>query len=143
MVKLLGTVLILTAIAAVFKRQFHAVGQQLRDRGPAEFKRAQPPATVMAGAPLGFLMTFTSVGAGALGAVLLLYLYPRRMKPQKLVGTDIVHAIPLTLVAGAGHMMMGNFNFALLATLLMGSIPGIIIGSLASARAPETLLRKL
>lgn len=137
----LGVVLMLTAVAMVFKKQTHAFGQRLRSRAPAKFKAAQPALTVVAGGILGFLVTLTSVGAGALGAVMLVYLYPLRMKPARLVGTDIVHAIPLTLVAGTGHLMMGNVDLSLLGGLLLGSIPGIIIGSLFGSRAPEQFLR--
>ena len=86
-------------------------------------------------------MTFTSIGAGALGAVMLLYLYPFRLTASALVGTDIVHAIPLTILAGIGHLLMGNVNFGLLLNLLLGSIPGIVVGSLASAHAPEKIVR--
>ena len=86
------------------------------------FKAAQPAATVVCGAILGFLVTFTSIGAGALGAVMLLYLYPRRMSPKSLVGTDIVHAIPLTVLAGTGHLMMGNVNAALLGSLIYSAL---------------------
>lgn len=85
--------------------------------------------TVVAGAMLGFLVTLTSVGAGALGVVMLVYLYPFRLTPAKLVGTDISHATPLTLVAGLGHTSLGNVDFRLLGTLLVGSVPGVIIGS--------------
>ncbi len=137
----LGSVLLMTALAMVFKKQTQAVGQALRSSAPDSFKRAQPGLTVLAGAVLGFLVTLTSVGAGALGAVMLVYLYPYRMTPAKLVGTDIVHAIPLTLVAGTGHMLMGNVDFSLLGNLLLGSIPGILLGSMLGSRAPEKLLR--
>ena len=113
----------------------------MRSTAAESFKRAQPGLTVLAGAILGLLVTLTSVGAGALGAVMLVYLYPFRMKPAKLVGTDIVHAIPLTIVAGTGHMVMGHVDLALLGTLLLGSIPGILIGSLLGGRAPDRVLR--
>ena len=63
------------------------------------------------------------------------------MTPSRLVGTDIVHAIPLTIVAGTGHLLLGNVDLVLLGTLLIGSIPGIIIGSHLSTRMPEGLLR--
>lgn len=139
--KALGGVIIVTAAAIVFKKRFHAVGQRLREQAPRQFRRAQPVMTVIAGGVLGFLVTFTSVGAGALGAVMLLYLYPRRMTANRLVGTDIVHAIPLTLVAGTGHLLMGNINFVLLGALLLGSVPGVILGSVLSSRAPENLIR--
>ena len=137
----LGGVLILTALAMLFRKRFHEIGQQLRTRLPENFKRAQPALTVLAGAILGALVTLTSIGAGALGAVMLLYLYPFRMKPARLVGTDIVHAIPLTIVAGTGHLMMGNVNLPMLGSLLVGSVPGILLGSLATSRAPEQFLR--
>lgn len=140
-VQALGVVLLITAFAMVFKKRFHAIGQRLRTHAPARFKGAQPALTMVAGAILGFLVTLTSIGAGALGAVMLVYLYPLRMNPARLVGTDIVHAIPLTIVAGIGHMMMGNVDFSLLGAMLVGSVPGIILGSLAGAKAPEHLLR--
>lgn len=141
MMKTLGFVLILSSVAAVFRSSFHRIGERLRADRPIEFKSLQPAATVVCGALLGFLVTFTSIGAGALGAVMLLYLYPRRMSPSTLVGTDIIHAIPLTLLAGTGHLLLGNVNFALLGALLVGSVPGIALGSLASAHAPERLIR--
>ena len=137
----LGGVLLLTALAMVFKRQTHELGRRLRSGSPDAFKRAQPALTVLAGAVLGVLVTLTSVGAGALGAVMLVALYPYRMTPSRLVGTDIVHAIPLTIVAGTGHLAMGNVDLHLLGQLLVGSIPGIVLGSLISTRAPEHWLR--
>ncbi len=137
----LGCVLILSSLAAVFRSRFHQFGEKLRAGSPERFKAVQPVATVICGAILGFLVTFTSIGAGALGAVMLLYLYPRRMSPKSLVGTDIVHAIPLTVLAGTGHLMMGNVDFSLLGSLLIGSIPGILLGSLGTAYAPEKFIR--
>lgn len=137
----LGGVLLLTALAMVFRKRTHAFGMKLRATAPADFKRAQPALTVVAGAILGFLVTLTSVGAGALGVVMLLYLYPFRMTPARLVGTDIVHAIPLTMVAGTGHLLMGNVDLQLLGNLLLGSIPGIVFGSLIGSKVPEGVLR--
>jgi len=137
----LGCVLLLTSLAMVFKKRAQAFGQRLRTSIPADFKRMQPGLTVLAGAILGFLVTMTSIGAGALGSVMLVYLFPFRMTPSRLVGTDIVHAIPLTIVAGTGHLIMGNVDFVLLGGLLVGSIPGIIIGSLLAGRLPEKWLR--
>ena len=96
-----------------------------------------------AGALLGAMVTLTSVGAGALGATLLLALYPLRMRLQRLIATDIVHAVPLTLVAGIGHLWIGNFNLMLLLNLLAGSIPGIIIGSMLASKVPERVLQPL
>lgn len=137
----LGGVLLLTALAMLFKNRIHAYGQGLRTQTPDAFVRAQPGLTVAAGAVLGFLVTLTSVGAGALGTVMLVYLYPRRLTPARLVGTDILHAVPLTVVAGTGHLLLGNVNLMLLGGLLLGSIPGVLLGSHFSSRAPDRLLR--
>ena len=137
----LGAVLLLTALAMAFKARTHAAAMILRSRNPQEFKRVQPGLTVLAGAILGVLVTLTSVGAGALGTAMLLYLYPLRMRPARLVGTDIVHAIPLTLVAGIGHLILGDVNFTLVGNLLLGSIPGVVLGSLFGGRIPERALQ--
>lgn len=137
----LGGVLLLTALAMLFKARIHAIGQELRTHTPVAFKRAQPALTVAAGALLGFLVTLTSIGAGALGAVMLVYLYPRRLTPARLVGTDILHAVPLTILAGSGHLLLGNVDLPLLGSLLLGSIPGVLLGAHFSTRAPDGLLR--
>ena len=138
----LGAVLILTALAMVFKQQAHAIGRSLRINAAERFKAWQPAGTVLAGAILGLLVTLTSVGAGALGAVMLVYLYPFRLTPGKLVGTDIVHAVPLTIVAGTGHFLMGNVQLGLLGNLLLGSIPGVLLGAYYSHKAPDAWLRR-
>lgn len=140
-VKAVGGLLVLTAVASLARTHILDIGRRLRLGSPEEFKRLQPALTVLGGGIIGALVTLTSIGAGALGAVLLLYLYPLRMKPLTLVGTDIVHAIPLTVLAGSGHLLLGNVNFGLLAGLLAGSIPGIILGSLCASRTPQHFLR--
>ena len=86
-----------------------------------------PPLTVLAGIVLGVMVTLTSVGAGALGAVFLAYLYPLRLTPPRLIATDIVHAIPLAMFAGLGHLWMGNVNFVLLGNLLLGWLTTITL----------------
>jgi uncharacterized membrane protein YfcA len=91
---------------------------------------------------LGVLVTLTSVGAGALGMTVLVLLYPDRPM-SRLVGTDIAHAVPLTLIAGLGHWLLGSVDWALMALLLLGSIPGIIVGSHLSGRIPERVLRPI
>jgi hypothetical protein len=85
-------------------------------------------------------VTISSVGAGVLGTVALLFLYPR-MQAVKVVGTDIAHAVPLTAVAGMGHLALGTVDLVLLGSLLLGSLPGIYIGSHLSAKVPEKVLR--
>lgn len=97
--------------------------------------------TVAAGALLGLLVTVSSIGAGALGAVMLVALYPA-MATVRIAGTDIAHAVPLTLVAGLGHFWLGNVDLGLAATLLAGAIPGIVAGSLLAGRLPEAVVRR-
>jgi len=137
----LGIALALTSVAMLFQSKLHRLGQHLRTTVPDRFKGAQPTLTIAAGAVIGLLVTLTSVGAGALGVVMLVYLYPYRLTPAKLVGTDIGHAVPLTLIAGLGHLSLGNVDFHLLGQLVAGSIPGIIVGSLLSTKVRPTYVR--
>ncbi len=102
---------------------------------------ASPLLTVLLGLLLGVLVSLTSVGAGAIGIVVLRVLYPQ-LAAVRLVGSDIAHAVPLTLLAGSGHWLMGDVNWALLGSLLIGSIPGIIVASRCAHRVPEIILRR-
>ncbi|HJV72572.1 sulfite exporter TauE/SafE family protein [Ideonella sp.] len=133
--------LIITALGMLLKDWLHRVGRSLRVTDESYFKHLQPAATVAAGVLLGVLVTLTSIGAGALGTVMLVYLYPMRLNASKLVGTDLAHAIPLALIAGLGHLSLGNVDYGLLISLLLGSIPGVLIGSFISTRAPLTFIR--
>jgi len=137
----LGGMLIVTAIGLLFKERLHEAGRNFRLCEAERFKRLQAPLTVIAGVFLGVVVTLTSVGAGALGTLIMLYIYPLRLTSAKLVGTDLAHAIPLALVAGSSHLMSGNICYGLLATLLAGSIPGVVIGSYWSAGISERVLR--
>jgi hypothetical protein len=135
----LGVALILTGVAILFRRMILAFfADKVGDFEPGR----RTAFTVLLGAVLGILVSLSSVGAGAIGVTVLLVLYPK-LPAAKLVGSDIAHAVPLTLLAGAGHWMMGTVDFALLASLLVGSIPGIVIGSLLSSRAPDSVLRPI
>lgn len=99
-------------------------------------------ATIIAGAVLGTLVTVSSIGAGAIGATLLVMLYPR-MSSAEVAGTDIAYAVPLTAIAAFGHWWLGSINWELLASLLIGSVPGIILGSWIARSVPERFLRTL
>lgn len=137
----LSVALVLTALALLFKPYLQRLGRA--DGAIYELQaRHRRGATVLTGAVLGALVTISSVGAGALGVVVLVFLYPRT-PTVKIVGTDIAHAVPLTLVAGLGHAALGTVDYGLLGSLLLGSIPGIYIGSHLGARIPERILRPM
>ena len=140
-VNALGILLLLTALATFFQSRIQRFALSFDAKVAARYEARQPAMTILAGVVLGILVTLTSIGAGALGAAMLMALYPIRMTAKRLVGTDIVHAVPLTVVAGTGHLIMGNVNIGLLGSLLIGSIPGIIIGSLIATRFSSGLIR--
>jgi uncharacterized membrane protein YfcA len=135
----LGFALILTAVTLLFrKRLLAATAAFLERRSDNEIAAL----TVTLGVVLGVLVSISSVGAGAIGVTVLLMLYPK-MPTVRILGTDIAHAVPLTLVAGAGHWVIGSIDWALLVSLLIGSLPGIAIGSHFANRIPERVLRPL
>ena len=133
--------LIATALGMLFKQRLHQAGRRHRIARPEAFRRLQRWLTSVAGAILGVLVALTSIGAGALGTVMMVHLYPLRLTPHKLVGTDLAHAIPLALLAGLGHLFIGNVDTTLLVNLLLGSIPGVLLGSLLGTRAPMRLVQ--
>ena len=130
----IGVVIILTAIGLLAAPKLLEKARQQRTTQPEYFTAIQPPLTFVTGATLGLCVALTSVGAGALGSVMLLYLYPLRMTPHRLVATDLVHAIPLAMVAGIGYLVAGLVDWVLLINLLAGSIPGIVLGSLLAQK---------
>ena len=133
----LGVALLLTAVCILFRSWI--IDTITRRLGEPSARTASVLTTV-SGVILGVLVSISSVGAGALGVTVLILLYPR-IKLATIVGSDIAHAVPLTLIAGLGHWQMGDVNTVLLGQLLMGSIPGILIGSYLSPRMPEGGLR--
>jgi uncharacterized protein len=133
----LGVALILTAISLILRRKvLEFAGTHLDDLSPARARQL----TILTGAILGGLVSLSSVGAGALGVTALIFLYPRT-RLATIVGSDIAHAVPLTLCAGVGHWFLGSVDWPLLGSLLLGSIPGIVIGSELSPHVPEWVLR--
>jgi uncharacterized protein len=129
-----GVVVLVTATGLLFAPRLLAIARGRRLGEPEKFKAMQPKLTVLAGAALGLCVALTSVGAGALGSVMLMYLYPLRMTPHRLVATDIVHAIPLAMVAGVGYLFAGMVDWWMLASLLIGSLPAVVMGSLLAGR---------
>lgn len=136
----LGFALMLTALAIIFKQQLLNFAHRAAPGWINMPRSIQVSATVATGIMLGVLVTLTSIGAGALGTVALFMLYPL-MPTTRLVGTEIAHAVPLTLIAGLGHAGLGNLDWHLLGNLLVGSLPGIYIGSRLSGGVPDKYLR--
>lgn len=131
---------LLTVVAILFRAKMLAwvnakPGRQLQGRALAG-------ATIVSGAVLGALVTISSIGAGAIGATLLVMLYPK-LSPAEVAGTDIAYAVPLTAIAAVGHWWLGSINWMLLVTLLLGSVPGITLGAWAAKAVPEAFLRGL
>ncbi|HEX3432299.1 MAG TPA: sulfite exporter TauE/SafE family protein [Rhizomicrobium sp.] len=137
--KILGLALFLTAISLVFRKQIAGIYGRRVGSISAELARNL---TVLTGAILGVLVSISSVGAGAIGVTALILLYPE-MSMLRIVGSGIAHSVPLTLIAGLGHWALGSIDWPLLVCLLVGSIPGIVLGSLLSRRIPELGLRIL
>lgn len=135
----LGVALLLSAVSLLFKEKIvHLIARAYPDFGDGSSAKL----TIVVGVVLGVLVSLSSVGAGALGTIALIILYPR-LPIVRIVGSDIAHAVPLTLLAGLGHWYLGTINFVLLASLLVGSIPGIIVGSYGARYAPEMVLKML
>ncbi len=133
----LGVALVVTALALLARRRILALAaRRATEMSPARVAVV----TVVTGAVLGVLVTVSSVGAGAIGMTVLVILYRHLPLPQ-IVGSDIAHAVPLTLIAGLGHWMVGSVDWGLLIALLSGSIPGIVLGTMMSVRLPERVLR--
>jgi len=126
--------------AAILVYPFLMRGKWVEAAAEAGHAAVRPIPTLLLGLLLGSIVTLTSVGAGAIGVVVLTLLYPA-LRTRHLIGTDIVHAVPLTLVSGLGHLGMGNTDFTLLGLLLVGSLPGIAIGSRLTGRLPDWFLR--
>ena len=136
----LGWALLFTSVAIIFKKKLLIISQKHAGDKFHNESKTQNLLTVVIGVMLGATVTLTSIGAGALGTVTLFFLYPLLPTP-KLVGTEIAHAVPLTLVAGLGHATMGNLDLNILGYLLLGSLPGIYIGSMLSGKLPDLMLR--
>ncbi|MBK7685359.1 MAG: sulfite exporter TauE/SafE family protein [Rhodocyclaceae bacterium] len=136
----LGIALILTAGSILFRQRLLAIAKQHVSLQRSAERTALT--TVCFGAILGAMVSITSVGAGALGVTILVFLYPH-LPMRQIIGSDIAHAVPLTLLAGVGHWWLGTVDFPLLINLLIGSLPGIILGSYFTSRVPERGLRSL
>ncbi|MBY4675462.1 sulfite exporter TauE/SafE family protein [Marinobacterium arenosum] len=139
----LGVSLVLTSVAVFFRSQIRERAMAWQHHPLANHgRRWRPYITIATGILLGGLVTLSSVGAGALGTALLIVLYPRLTMPA-IVGTDLVHAVVLTGIAGTGHLQMGNVNLELLAYLLAGSLPGVFVGSHLGTRLSPRVMQPI
>ena len=129
--------LIIAAVAIFLRRRIRDYALARADN-PSR-TRYSGPITVVFGAVLGVLVSLCSVGAGALGLAMLFFLYPR-LPPVRIVGSDLAHAVPLTLVAGLGHWLIGSVDWHIVGALLLGSLPGISIGSYLATRISDRFL---
>jgi uncharacterized protein len=139
----LAVILAVAAVALLLQNPLRLLGLKLTSTWLQRVDRFTLPLTVLTGIMLGVGVTLTSVGAGALGVVALLALYPLRLTGDRLVATDIAHALPVTIIAAAGHAMLGHVDSNILALLLIGSIPGVLIASRAAIRLPPALTNTL
>jgi uncharacterized membrane protein YfcA len=139
----LAIILAITSLALLFQPWLQRLGHRVATRWLVRAERYKFLLTSIAGLLLGVAVTLTSVGAGALGVVMLVALYPVRLTSDRLVATDIAHALPITLIAGTGHAFLGHVNFNVLAALLLGSIPGVLIASRLTLKLPAGITRTL
>ena len=134
----IGVSVLLTAFSLLFRGKILHWVQQNPTLLPSGSKLKI--ATITVGAVIGVLVTISSIGAGAIGATLILVLYPH-LKPAQVAGTDIAYAVPLTALAGIGHWWLGNVHFDLLFGLLLGSVPAIWLGAKLSSTLSERTTR--
>jgi uncharacterized membrane protein YfcA len=135
--RVLGVALLFTAFSLLFRKPLMQwYGARVPELNPVLVRNL----TILTGVVLGVLVTLSSVGAGAIGVMALVMLYPK-MEARRIVGSDIAHAVPLTLIAGIGHSFLGAINWHILTSLLVGSIPAIVVASIASARMSDTTVR--
>ena len=135
----LGIALLVTALTVAYRHVWQGIGRRLERWIPVYRKG---PVTLLCGVLLGVLVSMSSIGAGAIGATLILLIHPR-LGAHRVVGTDIAHAVPLTLVAGIGHAALGHVDWLLLGSLLAGSLPGIWLGAQLTRKVPERVVRSL
>lgn len=137
----LGIALLLTAVAILCKPWILRLLRHQPD-APVDLTPRRAVSTVVTGVVIGVLVTLSSIGAGAIGTIALFVLFPM-IPTVRLVGTEIAHAVPLTLIAGLGHASMGHLDWSLLMTLLVGSLPGIYIGSRLAGSLSDKTTRPL
>ncbi len=135
----LGFMLIVTSAVLLFKDKLISSRHQEQAEN-ATNSRHRLRLTFLMGFILGVFVTLSSVGAGAIGTAVLMILFPA-LAAARIVGTDLAHAVPLTLIAGLGHMQLGNVDYYLLGSLLIGSLPAIHLGTKLSKHLPSSVLR--
>ena len=130
----IGMILIISGILMGISHESQSFSRTLENRFPDQFHKIQKPLTTLGGSLIGALVALTSIGAGAIGAIMLRALHPLKMRPKILVGTDTMHAIPVAFIAGLGYLSFGYLDWKVLGCLLLGSIPGSLLGSYLTDR---------
>ena len=139
----LSFAMILTAIFLIFRSQWYKLSKNEHFIFVKILhKKYTNLFTIFAGILIGTLVTFSSVGAGVIGAAFLFFLYPR-FKTIEVVATDLAHAIPITAIAGIGHANLGTIDYILLLSLIIGSLPGIYLGSQVGNLIPDEIMRRI
>lgn len=143
MTTILGAMLLLTGLTLIFRNRVEAFFAKYRKSDNENFVPSLARGKLIAmGLVLGVVVTLSSVGAGAFGVMALVLIFPQ-LPTIRIIGSDVAHAVLLTLVAGMGHIMSGGVDFVLLGKLLIGAIPAIIVGTLISSKLPEKKLRPI
>ena len=141
--KILGILILISGTSILIEQQIQFFQRTKRIQKTEYIEQNQQKATVISGFILGGLVSATSIGAGALGIMFIKMVYPAQMDPKKLVATDTVHAVPVSLLAGIGYLIMGNTNLQLLSLLLTGAIPVVIIGTKLLSKLPSQLIKQI
>lgn len=139
--KLIGIMILMAALSIYYAKYFLKLAKYRRIASPETFRRWQGPLTIVSGAFLGLTVTLTSIGAGALGCTILWFLYPLRMTPNRLVTTDLAHAIPIATISGIGYLFLGAVEVNTLLNLLIGSIPGAMLARFVATKLTERTIQ--
>ena len=138
---LLGALIFLSAVSLLLESQIQFVQNNKRLQKSHQFFKLQPQITILSGVVIGGLVTLTSVGAGALGVTFLRAIHPLRIKTQELIGTDTIHAIPVTFIGGFSYLMLGKIDLVFLQSLLLGSIPAAVVGAMLVGKISTNTIR--
>ena len=137
----IGILVIISALGLLISHRIKEERKKFNITSSLHFKKSRSIFTVFLGALLGGVVSLTSVGAGVLGTLILVYFYSYRMSYKNIIATEIAHAIPLALVAGTGYFVFGKVELSILNNLLIGSIPAAVLGAIVSQKTSDKILK--